>query len=301
MRILLATDGSSSSTVARDLVASLPWEPGTRITLISAYELPPPWLVEETMATAQLFAVGESALRSDTEERLAAFAVPLEGHGWRIDRVAALGRAGAAILAAAEEISADVIVLGSRGHGRIASMLLGSVSAEVADRAKCSVLVARHPRVSRMLVTTDGSPCSSVIPQVLGEWQALGGTDALALSVTPVDSLAFAAMVKLYTLGDYPLETEQGELRKAFKKHAHELADQLSAVGIAATPDTREGDAAHEIIGYADEHSCDLVVTGSHCLHGLDRWILGSVARDVLVHTGASVLIVRRRDEQVSS
>ena len=53
------------------------------------------------------------------------------------------------------------------------------------------------------------------------------------------------------------------------------------------------GDAAHEILTAARERQADLIVTGSRCLHGVDRWLLGSVARNVVLHADASVLIVR--------
>jgi nucleotide-binding universal stress UspA family protein len=73
------------------------------------------------------------------------------------------------------------------------------------------------------------------------------------------------------------------------------MAEALSAIGIPAQPELRSGDAAHEIIAAVEAHEADLVVTGSRCLHGLDRWLLGSVARNVLLHAARSVLIVRRR------
>ncbi|WOS65406.1 universal stress protein [Sinorhizobium fredii] len=47
------------------------------------------------------------------------------------------------ILAIAEEIGADMIVVGSRGLGRFRGMLLGSVSRKITQRAHCSVMVVR--------------------------------------------------------------------------------------------------------------------------------------------------------------
>ena len=74
------------------------------------------------------------------------------------------------------------------------------------------------------------------------------------------------------------------------------MAGWLSEKGIPAQAEVRDGDAAQEIIAAAAERRVDLVVTGSRCLHGLDRWFLGSVARNVLLHSGVSVLVVRRTD-----
>jgi nucleotide-binding universal stress UspA family protein len=52
------------------------------------------------------------------------------------------------------------------------------------------------------------------------------------------------------------------------------------------------GDAAHEIIAAARRRGMDLVVTGTRGLRGV-RVILGSVARNVLLHAPCSVLVVR--------
>jgi nucleotide-binding universal stress UspA family protein len=71
------------------------------------------------------------------------------------------------------------------------------------------------------------------------------------------------------------------------------MAGRLSEHGIPAEAEVRLGDAAREIIAAASARQVDLVVTGSRCLHGMDPWLLGSVARNVLLHTHASVLIVR--------
>ena len=53
------------------------------------------------------------------------------------------GKGSQAILSAAEEWPADLVVLGARGLGAMAGFLLGSVSLGVARHARCSVLVVK--------------------------------------------------------------------------------------------------------------------------------------------------------------
>lgn len=67
------------------------------------------------------------------------------------ERIAASGRAlngvpGAAIVAACEEVGADLLVAGSRGYGPVMRVLLGSVSTQLAHKAPCPVLVAPRPK-----------------------------------------------------------------------------------------------------------------------------------------------------------
>jgi nucleotide-binding universal stress UspA family protein len=66
------------------------------------------------------------------------------------ERLAATGRAlsgvpGPALIEACEEAGADLLVAGSRGYGPVARVLLGSVSKQLAHKARCPVLVVPRP------------------------------------------------------------------------------------------------------------------------------------------------------------
>ena len=74
---------------------------------------------------------------------------------------------------------------------------------------------------------------------------------------------------------------------------AAQAAEDLAADGYRVRWSISRGDAAHEIIEAARALDADLVVLGSRGLTGLARLRLGSVARNVLLHTPSSVLIVR--------
>jgi nucleotide-binding universal stress UspA family protein len=64
--------------------------------------------------------------------------------GFRPQGRLASGKAWRAICRVAAELSAEVVVLGARGLGRVEGMLLGSVSSAVALHARCPVLIVPH-------------------------------------------------------------------------------------------------------------------------------------------------------------
>ncbi len=64
-------------------------------------------------------------------------------HGFKIETLLETGDAREKILDAAKKNSVDIIVIGSRGMGRIGRLLLGSVSQSVVQNSKVPVLVVK--------------------------------------------------------------------------------------------------------------------------------------------------------------
>ena len=62
----------------------------------------------------------------------------------QVEGVVTEGPAGSVLVQAAED--ADLLVVGSRGHGGFVGLLLGSVSQQCVTHAPCPVLVVRAPR-----------------------------------------------------------------------------------------------------------------------------------------------------------
>ena len=66
-----------------------------------------------------------------------------EGDGVEIERRVVEGAPGAVLVE--ESRGADLLVVGSRGHGGFAGLLLGSVSQQCAHHAECPVVIVRAP------------------------------------------------------------------------------------------------------------------------------------------------------------
>ncbi len=84
-------------------------------------------------------------LRQTAQERLDGFVaeVAAESPEVELERIALDGPAAKVLVDAADD--AELLVVGSRGHGGFAGLLLGSVSQQCAHHAQCPVVIVRGP------------------------------------------------------------------------------------------------------------------------------------------------------------
>ncbi len=147
MHVLIGTDGSDDAIAAARSGLGLLATP-QRITVVCVLETP-------GEATAGLESGFAGGMVSDTEVDRAWSLAEQEGNEALertvaglatdavVDRVTRSGDAGPAICRLAEEVGADVVVVGSRGRGALKRALLGSVSTHVTANAPCPVVVVR--------------------------------------------------------------------------------------------------------------------------------------------------------------
>jgi nucleotide-binding universal stress UspA family protein len=141
-RILLATDGSEEAQLASTTAADLAQKTNSELHVLTVgpdyplYELPEhPAEFEDVL--------GENRRRA--KEVLEQQAKRIEESGVTVKETHLLeGRADEEIVELAEEIGAGLIVMGSRGHGRLRRTLLGSISDAVVRHAHCPVTVVRE-------------------------------------------------------------------------------------------------------------------------------------------------------------
>jgi nucleotide-binding universal stress UspA family protein len=293
MRVLLAIDGSASSESACRLVGSLTWPDGTVIEVVAAAH----------EALADVFGTAAVPLPRSThgteagrslEAALDDARTMLAGPGRIVCRTLLTGRPASVIVDQAVASRSELVVVGSRGLGPLKSMLLGSVSAEVVDHAPCPVLVVRRSVLGSVLLAVDGSASAdSAVTFVRGS-HFLADHPVDVLSVAP--SATLPPPIPLAGVADAAFETYETRVatsRQLVAVIAAEAVEDLRTGGLHARWSISQGNPAHEIIEAARSFGSDLIVLGSRGHTGLARVVLGSVARNVLLHAHASVLIVR--------
>jgi len=150
MRVLLAIDGSQCSDTAIEEVANRPWPAGTTIRVFSAFEMPLPPTPEAWALPPRYAEEIEEAGRQNAKRIVSAAVEQLrKKSGVTVEGKYVIGSPKNAILDEAEMWDADLIVLGSHGYSTWERFLLGSVSQGVVSHAKCSVEVARVPRLAK--------------------------------------------------------------------------------------------------------------------------------------------------------
>ena len=204
------------------------------------------------------------------------------------------GRPATKIVAEAARFEADLIVMGARGLSAVRRLLLGSVSSEVVDHAPCPVLVARHAKVDRVLLATDGSPSATDATDFIAD---SGLFDESQVRIIAVGDPGMPWWVGVAPLdGMTSLDTYADEA-EASQRHAQQVADdaaeRLSHLQVSETIVVRDADVVSAILEDAKGWNADLIIVGARNTGTMHRWLVGSVSRSVLHLADASVLIVR--------
>lgn len=136
---------------------------------------------------------------------------------------------------------------------------------------------------------------------------ATDGSEQVRKAVDSAIEIARLSDAKLYAvyvvaLGGYAITPSKDmDWEKAMKEQLITEGKKATAyienVGRAANVEVEsvilEGNPAEEIIDFAEKNNIDLIVMGTHGMTGIPRFLLGSVAENVVRHVKKAVLVVR--------
>ncbi len=138
----------------------------------------------------------------------------------------------------------------------------------------------------RILVPTDGSDAMETVIAHAVELAAAHDATLHSLYVANTASLSDIPMDAGWESVTHALEREGQRAVSVIERAADEA-------GVAFESEIREGAPAKEIIRYAEEDDCDVIIMGTHGRSGVDRLLLGSVAEKVVRSSPVPVLTVR--------
>lgn len=282
--IVVAVDGSPASSAAAGWAAREAAMRNIPLTVVHAVSTPtatfPPVPYPESLVTS-LEDEGKKAIMHAT--KVAEEAMPG-------DRTVSIGKKlvysapVSALLKMAD--TAEMVVVGSSGHGLLARGLLGSVSSTVVRHANCPVAVVRDEespdrRHAPVLLGTDGSPASELATEIAFDEASRRGVDLVA-----IHAWSDAAVVEVFEI-DWP--AVEGEAQRSLAESLAGWQERYPDVTVQRF--IAQDRAARHLIDKSE--TAQLVVVGSHGRGGLSRLLLGSVSNAVLHSVRIPIIVAR--------
>jgi len=200
------------------------------------------------------------------------------------------------ILEHASEHDVDLIVMGTHGRRGPSRFLLGSVATQVVRVSTAPVLTLREldegrplQAISAILVPIDFSDHSRAALRHATELARTYGARLDLLHVVQQPNYP-------YFYAPVPAMPPVDQIHDLHKRGKEALERWVAEDGDSALEHRLEivdGHPASEIATFAEERGCDLIVTASHGLTGLDRLLLGSTSEQVVRTSRVPVLMVK--------
>ena len=139
-RILVPVDFSQQAGPVLDWVTHLAQQHGSRVLLLHVYHLPVEF---QQLEGAYLPPDFWSNVKREAEQQLARYGEDLRGRGLEVEEIVREGYPATVIVDEAENVDADLVVIGTHGHTGFKHLLLGSVAERVVQKAPCPVLTVK--------------------------------------------------------------------------------------------------------------------------------------------------------------
>ena len=242
-------------------------------------------------------------IRSLAEEYLAGVAKELRRERFKVESKVGSGGVASSITDFAEAEKVDLIAMSTHGRAGLARWMLGSAPDRVLRHAEQPVLLVRptgetpvaqkgYP-LRKVIVPLDGSRAAeAVLPYV----QELAKT--LKLEAVLLQVISAETTVQFAPIGPDTWSIPSDVLQRIDVVASGYLAGvgtELQRQGISVRWDVLRGSAAQRIVEFAKQTPGSLVAMTTHGRSGLRRWVLGSVADQVVRASGEPVLVIRPR------
>jgi universal stress protein E len=266
-KLMVCTDGSPEGQNAVAVTLELARACGSQVFAVQALEAP-----AEFQAVAPDL---RATLANEVQKNMAVIQEAATKLGVPLKSMVPEGQSPhAAIVAAAEKIDPDLIIVGRCGKTALARLLMGNVTARVIGLSPVNVLVVPRGAAlafQRLLVASDGSSYSQVAWKLALSMAKQAESQLIAVSVAP----------------------EEGDIIQA-KAIIHQMLTEANRARMPLKGVNPQGVAPDEgIVHQAIKNEVDLIIMGSRGLTGLKKLLMGSVTERVISRSPCPILVVK--------
>ena len=302
-RIVVPLDHSDVSEAALPLATDLARRRGIPLALVHVLEMSPEF-------TAYVHGMSEVDALIELEEAsqkyLNEIAAGIEGV--EVSTIVLRGQPASRLVEYVDELHDSLIVMSSHGHSGFRRMVLGSVTARVIQASSAPVLVVRATdegtdvkvpeSIRKVVVPLDGS--SFAEHSLHAVYELVTRKDIQIRLVRVPEIVAYPST--MYGAASYEgVEAYMSAMRTEAEEYLIQTADKLKERQGEVSWEVRDGAASIAILEAARDFDADLIAMASHGRTGFRRFLMGSVAEQVLREAHVPVLIVGPKDEDAES
>jgi nucleotide-binding universal stress UspA family protein len=278
-RILVATDFSTRSDRALRRAAMIARQVNASLALLHVVDADRPERLIAVERAEALSVLAETAHTLRSADGIAA--EPLV----RVDDV------HDGILSAAEQIGADLIVLGPHRRG-LRDVFIGTTVERVVRRSRFPLLVAVQPpsaSYERTLLALDFDEASKSAGRAALAMGIFRHTHVIVMHAfdAPAEGMLRRSMDTTGAIEDYVASE-----RSAAVERLHGLVRELGLPAHGQSVAAINGTPARSIFESARSEDADLIVLGTNQRKGFERLLIGSVTEDVIRDAHRDVLII---------
>lgn len=308
MRIVISYDGSDGARAALEDLTRAGLGKTVEATVVSVAEVwvPPAETSDESFPGEKLPEVQHARQVADAAiANMQSVADEAKSRlqstfpAWNVTTEVLAGSPWWEVIEKANELNADLIVVGSHGRSALGRLFLGSISQKILNEAHCSVRVGRKgPDASSsarvLLVAVDGSRGgeAAILEVARREWPSDIRIHVISAE-DPSVPLAFGGVNQ--DIEKWVGESGEGQ-RGWVQKMVEASAEHLRQAGFDASAEVKQGDPKKVLVAEAERLGADCIFVGASGLtNRLEQFLLGSVSTTVANRAECAVEVVRPR------
>ena len=298
-RIVVPLDHSDVSEAALPLATDLARRRGIPLALVHVLEMSPDFM-------AYVHGMSEVDALIELEESSQNYLNRLAGgiEGVEVSTIVLRGQPASRLVEYVDELPDSLIVMSSHGRTGFRRMVLGSVTARVIHASPAPVLVVRAgddgaeveipESIRRVVVPLDGSEFAEHALHAV--YELVTRKDIQIRLVRVPEIVAYPST--MYGAASYEgVEAYMSAMRTEAEAYLTQVTERLTERDGDVGWEVRDGAASIAILEAAREFDADLIAMASHGRAGFRRFLLGSVAEQVLREAHIPVLLVGPKDE----
>ncbi len=212
-------------------------------------------------------------------------AAPNEERGVVLRVLSARGSADAHLVSLADQAAFDLVVVGQRRHSILEELWYGSVARGVLRASPVSV--ASVPAASSVKAAAYRPPRVVVVATDFTEIGDRAIAQAMG-SVVPGGTVHLVHVVPFITSSKTEAQEAREQARRVLAEQRVGDAEHFARL----ERHVLEGAAAEQLLAFSDRIGADLLVLGARSKPAVDRFVLGSVAREIAERATTPVLLV---------